>query len=88
MREQVIRLNDPSDHGGHMVTASARYKADGIQACVNGDLHVCPLKDHGTTPVTASTVITSSGGKKILRVNDLAGCGARLISGSPITKSE
>jgi len=83
MGQHVVRLGDPSDHGGSMITADAHYKADGIQACVNGDLHSCPIPGHGVTSVSASTSITSSNGKKILRVGDVAGCGAVISSGSP-----
>ena len=70
-----------------MITANAKYKDQGKQACVNGDLHSCPIEGHGVTPVSASSANTSSGGPKVLRIGDVAGCGARIVTGSGITES-
>jgi uncharacterized Zn-binding protein involved in type VI secretion len=86
-RVPIVRINDPSDHGGYMITASGKAKNRGLNICVNGDLHVCPINGHGTTPVTATSGYTSSGGKKVVRVGDKAGCGATISSGSPDTVS-
>ena len=83
----VVRVGDQSDHGGSMITANGKYKDENKQAGVNGDLHSCPLPGHGVTSVSASSVNTSSGGPKILRIGDVAGCGARIATGSSITKS-
>ena len=82
----MIRLNDPSDHGGYMVTASGKARIGGLQGCVSGDMHVCPIKDHGTTPVTSSSKCTSNG-RSVVRVGDVAGCGAQLVRGSNSTSS-
>lgn len=87
MLKKVVRLGDISDHGGKMITANSHYKADGIQTCVDGDLHDCPLLDHGITKVHATTIITKSNGKYILRIGDMAECGAIIIRGSGVTKS-
>lgn len=82
----MIRLGDPSDHGGRMVSASGKARIGGIQGCVSGDMHVCPLKGHGTTAVTSSSKCTSNG-RSVVRVGDVAGCGAVLVSGSANTNS-
>ncbi len=78
---RVVRIGDPSDHGGEMVSASGHFTVNGKQVCVSGDMHQCPIHGHGTTPVT-STSKTKSNGKSVVRVGDVAGCGAVLIQGS------
>lgn len=85
--QKVVRLRDMSDHGGVMITATGDFEIDEREGCVHGDLHQCPIKGHGTTPVSSSS-ITSADGKGILRVTDVAGCGARLITGSENVESE
>lgn len=81
---QVVRLGDTSDHGGQMVTASGRFTVNGKQVCVDGDMHQCPIRGHGTTPVSSSSM-TKSGGKSVVRVGDKAGCGAVINKGSDDT---
>jgi uncharacterized Zn-binding protein involved in type VI secretion len=75
----LIRLGDRSDHGGTMITAGGKFKNAGLPGCVQGDLHQCPIHDHGTTPVTATTAVNKTGGKAMLRSGDRAGCGAILL---------
>lgn len=80
----IVRLGDMSDHGGQMITATARFNCNGVVVCVDQDLHSCPIKDHGVTPVTATGRFKSNG-RRVVRVGDVAGCGAVLIEGSPNT---
>jgi len=82
---EVIRLGDPSNHGGHMITATGIFIVDGIEVCVNGDLHSCPVIGHGVTAVTASHPQMDGNSKAVIVVGDTAGCGAALSSGSPDT---
>lgn len=83
----VVRLGDLSNHGGHMSTATAPMKADGLAVCKDGDSHVCPITGHGTTAVTGTTNVLKTGGSPILRTGDKAGCGAVIIQGSPTLQS-
>ena len=87
MTKAIVRLGDPSDHGGTMITAGGSFRVDGITVCVDQDMHQCPIKGHGVTPVTSTTAITKTNGKGILRVGDRAGCGAVIIKGSDKTRS-
>ena len=80
--KKIVRLEDTSDHGGKMITATASFICNGVKVCVDQDLHSCPIKDHGITPVLATGTFTNRG-KAIIRTGDVAGCGAILISGSP-----
>lgn len=77
-RKTLIRLGDSSNHGGYMVTAGGKFKNAGLQGCVTGDLHQCPLRGHGTTPVIGTSLVTKTNGKAILRSGDMAQCGAIL----------
>jgi uncharacterized Zn-binding protein involved in type VI secretion len=81
---KIVRLNDASNHGGKMIQATGNFTVDGVQACVNGDQHSCPIPGHGVTSVTSSSANTGSG-KPIIRVGDKAGCGAALSAGGSAT---
>jgi uncharacterized Zn-binding protein involved in type VI secretion len=82
MEKAIVRIDDTSDHGGKMVSASGRFTLDGKMVCVEGDLHQCPIRYHGTTPVHATQGAATTGGKAILRVGDKAECGATITQGS------
>lgn len=77
----IVRLGDNSSHGGSMITANGRFKVNGIQACVNGDLHSCPIPGHGTTAIV-SVSPTKSNGQCVSKIGDQVGCGAVIVSGS------
>ena len=76
---QVVRIGDRSDHGGVMVSASGGFTVDGVDGCVSGDLHQCPIRNHNTTPVSSTGTATGASGRGIVRTGDRAGCGATLI---------
>lgn len=80
---KIVRLGDPSDHGGSMISATGKFKINGKTVCVNGDLHSCPIKDHGVTPVT-STKTLKSNGKSVIKVGSVAGCGAVISAGGSV----
>lgn len=81
-QKTLIRLGDASNHGGYMVTAGGKFRNQGLLGCVDGDMHQCPIEDHGTTAVSASTSVAKTGGTAILRAGDVAGCGAVLLPSS------
>jgi len=78
----IARLGSPSDHGGSIIRVSGLSISNGIEIAVSGDVHRCPKKGHGDTPVTG-TSSTTSRGMRIVRVGDRAGCGATITSGDP-----
>jgi len=82
MAAPIIRLGDPSDHGGRMVSATGNPPAtiDGISVCVDGDMHACPIQYHGTTPVTSISTLTTINGRRVLIQGSVAGCGAHVQS--------
>lgn len=78
----LARLGSPSDHGGSIIQVSGVVISNGIEIAVHGDVHRCPRKGHGDTPLIG-TSSTTSRGKKIIRVGDRAGCGAVITVGDP-----
>ena len=83
----VARLGDTSDHGGTIISASSNVNANGKGVARQGDMHTCPIKDHGTTPLTAITTKTKNG-QLLITVGAKAGCGATIVSGSPNVNAE
>lgn len=82
----VARLGDVSNHNGRMIGASTDVKADGIGISRAGDIHQCPIPGHGSTPMS-STSTRKVNGRSVVRAGiDAAGCGARIVSGSPTVK--
>lgn len=78
---KIVRLGDTSDHGGVMISAGSTVLVNGIPMCVDQDMHQCPIKGHGITPVTG-TASYKSNGKNGVKTGDVAGCGAVIDTGS------
>lgn len=87
MGEALARLGDASDHGGQIITGAARTLVNGIPAARKGDLHTCPQRGHGVTPIVSGSDRTMIEGQPAARVGDSVGCGAVIISGSPDTEA-
>lgn len=78
---KIVRLGDASDHGGSMTRASSLFTVNDLTVCIDGDIHSCPIRGHGDTPVTGTAQINSNG-KKVIKTGDVAGCGAVIVGGS------
>lgn len=48
-----------------------------------GDMHACPIKGHGTTPIVSASPDTQINFLGAARVGDLCGCGAAITVGFP-----
>lgn len=79
----AVRLGDGSDHGGVMISAGSAVVVNGVQLCLDQDMHSCPLPYHGITPVTATSSVKTTDGKRVIKIGDIAGCGAIIVQGSP-----
>lgn len=75
----VIRLNDKTTHGGHVITASEDIKALGVPVALEDCLTDCP-KCGGQFRITPENSTRRHHGKAVAYHNDLTECGARLIS--------
>lgn len=78
MGKKIARLYDISDHGGIIITSGSQNIVEGMPAARLGDLHSCPLPDHGITEIVTASPDTVFEGKPVARQGDLAGCGARM----------
>lgn len=78
---KIVRLGDASGHGGVMISAGSTVLVNGIPMCVDQDMHSCPIKGHGVTPVTGTASFRSSG-RRGIKTGDMAGCGAVIVTGS------
>lgn len=84
----VARIGDSSDHGGVIISGSSTVFADGIGVCRLGDQHSCPIPGHGITNMVSSSTNVFADNKGVCRVGDVAGCGAKISSGSLTTKAD
>ena len=86
--KSVARLGDTSDHGGAIITATGNAMCNGIGIAIDGDLHDCPIPGHGITPIASNINDVTSNGKGIITTGAIAGCGAKIITGSPNVTSQ
>lgn len=84
MAFKLSRLGDTSNHGGVIITCSGDVKVNGIGAVRQGDLHSCPVPGHGVTPMSHITSTTNwrVNGRAGINEGDIAGCGAKIVTGS------
>lgn len=77
----VIRLGDPTSHGGKVVSCSiSNFTVNGIPVACVDDLCSCPIPGHnGCTIVSGSKRHTVSG-KQLAFEGDSTSCGAKLIA--------
>lgn len=75
----VIRLGDPTSHGGKVIMGDPTFKVLGKPIVCEGHMTICP-KCRGVFPVQVSSSDRSHHGKKVAYADDKAACGAKLIS--------
>lgn len=79
----IMRLGDTSDHGGAIISAASRTKAEGAFIARVGDILDCPI--HGPNPIVEGSPNTRCEGAMVARQGDHTACGAALISGASRT---
>lgn len=77
---RVIRLGDPTTHGGTVVGAAANYTMDGIPVARLGDMCTCPVHGHGTCTIVEGDPAWLIGGIPVALEGHHTSCGAALIS--------
>jgi len=75
----VIRLNDQTDHGGQVISASSGTVVMGMEAALEDDMTWCP-KCKGKFAIRPDGAGAKHKGQPYAYDNDLTACGARLIS--------
>lgn len=75
----VIRLNDKTDHGGHVISASSESIVMGLAAALVGDKTFYP-QCKGEFPIMPNSGGAKHKGTPYAYHNDLTACGAHLIT--------
>lgn len=80
----VIRLGDPTDHGGAVVSASAsHYLVDGKPVARVGDKCSCPKKGHDGCTIAEGNPLFTVDGVPVAFQGHKTTCGAVLQSTMP-----
>lgn len=78
---KIIRLGDPTSHGGQVVSVSASwFTVDGIAVARVNDQCSCPLPGHGTGVIVEGEPTHTIDGLAVAYDGHKTSCGATLIS--------
>lgn len=78
---KVIRLGDPTSHGGQVVSVSAKwFTVDGIAVARVNDVCSCPVPGHGTCVIVEGEPTHTIDGLAVAYDGHKTSCGATLIS--------
>lgn len=80
MGKNIVRLGDPTTHGGSVISASSTMIIEGKPAALIGDLVSCPIKYHGVNPIVESSEKCFSDGKGIAMDQCECACGCKVIA--------
>lgn len=75
----VIRLDDKTDHGGKVISASSGTTVMGVAAAIQGHMTHCP-KCKGNFAIRPDGAGARHEGKPYAYDGDVTECGARLIT--------
>ncbi|WP_075792852.1 PAAR domain-containing protein [Massilia putida] len=75
----VVRLNDKTDHGGQVISASSGTTVMGVVAALQDDMTHCP-KCKGDFAIKTDGTGARHEGKSYAYDGDVTECGARLIA--------
>ncbi len=82
----VIRLNDPTSHGGKVISAAPNSKVRGVAVARKGDRCTCPLPGHGLCRIAEGDPKLLIDGVPVAFEGHQTDCGATLISTMPTSK--
>jgi len=80
---RVIRLNDPTTHGGKVVAAAPHTTAMGVAVARKGDRCVCPMKGHEVCVIAEGDPNVLIDGVPVAFEGHATTCGAKLVSTVP-----
>lgn len=81
--KRVIRLGDPTTHGGTVVSASPTVIINGKPVARLGDSVTCPQPGHGTVTIVEGDPNWLIDGRPVALEGHKTSCGASLISTLP-----
>jgi len=76
----IVRLGDPTSHGGRVISASITHSIAGIGIARIGDMISCPIGGHGINPIIEGAPTYKIGGRMVALHGHLSACGCTLIS--------
>lgn len=79
--KNVIRLGDPTTHGGMVIDSGApQFIVEGKAVALVGDKCVCPITGHQNCSIMTGNSKHTVNGKAVAYDGDKTSCGATLIS--------
>ncbi|QGZ40141.1 putative Zn-binding protein involved in type VI secretion [Pseudoduganella flava] len=79
--KNVIRLGDPTSHGGKVMSVIAtHFKVGGKAVALLGDKCVCPMPGHGVCTIVEGSDSHTIDGVPVAYHGHKTSCGATLIS--------
>lgn len=77
----VIRIGDPTSHGGKVIeTSASQFVVSGKPVVLVGDKCVCPMTGHQNCTIISGNAKHQINGKSVAYDGDKTSCGATLIS--------
>ncbi len=78
---KVIRLGDPTTHGGSVISVAAtHFTVDGIAVARIGDICTCPRKGHTNCTIIEGNPLHTIDGVPVAYEGHKTSCGAELIA--------
>ena len=79
----VIRLGDPTSHGGKVISAAPRSDVHGVAVARQGDRCLCPIRGHEVCIIAEGDPQVLIDGVPVAFEGHKKTCGATLISTMP-----
>lgn len=76
----VIRLNDPTSHGGKVIAAASNTTVLGLAVARKGDRCFCPVKGHDMCVIAEGDPKVLIDGVPVAFEGHATTCGAKLMS--------
>lgn len=80
---KVIRLGDPTSHGGKVTSAASHFRVGGIPVARLGDTCTCPIPGHSGCTIAEGEPTHRIGGIPVAYEGHKTSCGASLIATVP-----
>lgn len=80
MAMPIVRLGDPTSHGGRVISASATHLIQGVGIARMGDQVMFPVSGHGVNPIVKGAATYLIGGRMVALQGHRSACGCTLIS--------
>ncbi len=81
--KRVIRLGDPTSHGGNVVSAASNVSVMGIPVARLGDACTCPIPGHSGCTIVEGDSTHTIEGIPVAYEGHKTSCGAALIATVP-----